>query len=259
MALRVVDLSSPTEIIGADAIERLQRLALRGRAQGTQPGVDVDWNRPLSPPRWLPRRQWAALVADFRSGELATAQACDHLVARLPDAGLGECLEVQREDEHRHAALYQRYLEMLGVPAVPNPALVDVFERCLSWPGHPVAVLVAFNVMLEAEALRLQRYFARHSACPLFAEINRRVLKDEARHVSSGRVYAEAVLALLDLDQRATIHAWLRSLWWEGAALVRERFPWAPRRSIDASLAVVWQAQSRALIRLGLPALDHHP
>jgi hypothetical protein len=199
------------------------------------------------------------LVADLRFGELATAETCDYLAAALSDSGLTECLAIQREDERRHAALYRCYLEALAVEARPDPALARIHRRCLDWNGDPVAVVLAMNVVLEGEALRLQRFFAERFPCPLFADMNRAILADEARHVASGRIYAAAALTGLDPDQRATILAWLRELWWECAMAVRARFGGVQGRFISAllpPLSLAWQAQAAALAQLGLPSAE---
>jgi hypothetical protein len=128
-----------------------------------------------------------------------------------------------------------------------TPGLRQVYERCLSWPGDPLGLVLAFNVVLEGEALRLQRYFATRFPCPLFAEINRRILTDEARHIAFGRVDCRPGLRRMDREARVALYRWLKVLWWDSAEAVRGRFDSVGgrmRRAHHPPLEQCWRRQT---------------
>jgi hypothetical protein len=235
---------------------RLRRLTRTGGGAALADASSLAWREGPRPPRWLSPQRYAGIVSDLRQGELATARACDKMASLLPyDAAVCSYLAGQRADELAHAALYQRYLQALDAPDRANPALEDLYRRCLDWRGDPLGLVIAFNVVLEAEALRLQRFLAKGLPCPLFAALNRRILMDEARHVAFGRLYGAAGLARLDRDERIALYRWIKALWWDFGRRVRDDFGGPGGgllRALQPSLAQSWNRQSQALQRLGL-------
>jgi len=239
---------------------RLARLALHDGGLALADAENFAWQDGARPPFWLSRRLLAGIVADLRYGEVATAHACRHISGLLHDSRTARaCLAVQAADEQAHAELYGRYLDLLDFPGRVNPGLEAVFGRCLDWRGHPVALVLAFNVVLEGEALRLQRFLGERVSCPLFSALNRRIAVDEARHVAFGRLYGPAQLAKLDAEQRIAIYRWLRSLWWECSGLVLDglRGPAGMLlRAMQPRPEVFWRRQSTSLMRTGLIRRD---
>ncbi len=235
---------------------RLARLAQHGGGLALVDATNLAWQKGPRPPRWLSRRLFAGIVADLLYGETVTARACVHISDLLKDSAAARaCLAAQAADEQAHAALYGRYLDRLDVPGRVNPGLEEVYQRCLAWSGHPVALVLAFNVVLEGEALRLQRFLAERLSCPLFCALNRRILMDEARHVAFGRIYGPARLAGLDAEQRIAIYRWLRSLWWDCSGLVLGGLQGPSGtllRALQPSLEAFWRKQSVTLMRIGL-------
>lgn len=235
---------------------RLARLARGPGGRALVDAAEFTWHEGARPPAWLSRRLFAGVVADLGYGETVTARACEIMATLLDDsAAARECLAAQAADERAHADLYERYLGLLDVPSRVNPGLDEVYQRCFAWTDHPVALVLAFNVVLEGEALRLQRFLSERMPCPLFRSINRRILTDEARHVAFGHIYGAARLAKLDADQRIAIYRWLRSLWWDCGRVVLDGLQ-GPTGSLlrarQPSLDAVWRQQSLALIRIGL-------
>ena len=192
--------------------DRLLKLAAKGRKQRHEEEHAFSWACTPRRPLWLPLPSYAGVIADLRYGELATAEACKGMAAVLPEEAARACLAVQHDDEQFHARLYGRYLTHLGTEGTVTSGLREAYERCLSWSGDPMGLVLAFNVVLEGEAMRLQRLFARRFPCPLFAELNDRILTDEARHIAFGRIYGRPSLQQLDADERIALYRWLKSM-----------------------------------------------
>jgi hypothetical protein len=250
-AERIPDLLPMKPITGLSRIGAFARERVRAEHQ------DFDWGAKPRIPLWLSRRGYANILADLCYGEWATAEACQRMAGLLPEPEAQACLLRQRDDELAHAEIYQRYLQRLGVgvKVKPSPGLSEIYQRCLSWSGNPLALVLAFDVVLEGEALRLQRFFARRLPCPLFRQINRAILVDEARHVAFGRLYGTMGITALPAGERRALAKWLKTLWWDCARTIRSRNlgpggwvlrAWHP--PLDAS----WRAQSERLAAMGL-------
>lgn len=196
----------------ATTATRLRDLAAKGVRTQWPAEELTDGGRPTMP-RWVPPALYTALVSEFYHGERATLRLCRLLLERIEDADARRCIEVQIADEERHALVYRAYLERLGDIAPPEPAVSDVYARALAWPGPPEAMIAAFNIVLEGEALRTLDDLSGWLPCPWFGRINARVSSDEARHFAFGRLYLGAALRRLNRDQRLEIHCWLKGLW----------------------------------------------
>jgi hypothetical protein len=130
----------------------------------------------------------------------------------LPEAEARACLARQRLDEQIHGRLYGRYLACLGVEARATIGLQEAYERSVTWQGDPLGLVLAFAVVLEGEALRLQRYFATRFPCPLFAQLNRQISADEARHLAFGRIYGRSAFRRLDAEERIGLYRRLKAI-----------------------------------------------
>ena len=198
--------------VNAETATALGDLAAKGeRAQWTADEL-TDGGRPAVP-RWIPSALYTALVSQFYHGELATLRLCRRLLQRIGDADARRCLAVQIADEERHIRVYRAYLERLGDIAEPEPTVANAYQQVLTWPGPPEAMIAAFNIVLEGEALRTLDDLGGWLPCPWFRRINARVSRDEARHFAFGRFYLSAALPNLGRDQRLEIHHWLIGLW----------------------------------------------
>ena len=198
--------------MNAETATALADLAAKGeRAQWADDEL-TSGGRPALP-RWIPSALYTALVSQFYHGEFATLRFCWRLLERIGDADARHCLAVQIADEERHVRVYRAYLERLGDIAQPEPTVADVYERALAWQGPPEAMIAAFNIVLEGEALRTLDDLGGWLPCSWFRRINARVSRDEARHFAFGRFYLSAALPDLGRDQRLEIHHWLKGLW----------------------------------------------
>lgn len=237
---------------------RLRDLAAKGAdAQWTAEEIIAD-GRPAVP-RWIPSSVFVALVSEFYHGEQATLRLCRTLLSRIGDANARHCVEVQIADEDRHARVYRAYLERLGDIVPSETAVADVYEQVLAWSGPPEAMIAAFNIVLEGEALRTLDDLAAWLPCPWFQRINARVARDEARHFAFGRHYLAAAMPGLDRDCRLDVHRWLKGLWDAVGTATLKRFH-VPglitgrrrRRWVEAG----WRSHRAQLIAVGLVDAD---
>jgi hypothetical protein len=222
----------------SDLTERLVRLAANGRAAQWSAEHDIDWHLDVRPPPWLARDDAAVALSQLYHGEVATARAC---------------LALQMEDETRHASVYRRYLDRLGGVAAIDPVLAA------AWRGSALGTMVAFHVVVEGEALRIQEGLVRLFRCPLLQQINRRIARDEARHVAFGRLYLGARVAELPSRERREIYRWVKRLWSESATATLRNLQGrggVARVFLQGWLRCGWARHARTLAAVGL--IDPH-
>jgi len=238
--------------------DRLAALAANGADAPWSVDDAVDWRAPVVVPTWLPRRTFIAAVSQLYHGEIATAVACRRLLAGPvgADAGARACLEAQIVDEARHARAYRTYLARLGDIAPTEPAVAAFLRDGAAGPGDPdLGAILAYHVVLEGEALRIQQGFATWLPCPVFRALNARIARDEARHVGFGRIYLENRLAHLPVEERRVMFLWVKALWRACAESVMDRFriPGVmTARIAQRWLESRWQRQVKDLVALGL-------
>ena len=214
----------------------------------------IDWS--LSPvrPRWTTRRSYVQSVSQLLHAERLTGRACAQLAGALGQPTANRFIDFQARDETRHAAMYSRYLASLGDVAPMDGVLADVFEEALGWRDSVAATMVAFNVVLEGEAVHLHGATLRAFPCPLFHRITSEVGRDEARHTAFGRLYLTRLLAPLETEERRAIYHDVRALWravarpeagdGRGGAIMRRAW----RGYMDRR----WRTHCRTFERIGL-------
>ena len=214
----------------------------------------IDWS--LSPvrPRWMTQRTYIEAVSQLLHAEHLTRRACSHLVTPLTDPVATRFVESQARDEARHAAMYTQYLTRIGDIAPMDGALAAALDGALRWHDSAPAMMVAFNVVLEGEAVHLHGAAARAFPCPLLNRIATTVGRDEARHTAFGRLYLTRVLASLGTDERRAIFLDVKNLW---RAVARPRTGnnrggAILRRAWRGYMAVRWRTHIRAFERIGL-------
>lgn len=200
--------------------------ALAAKAEAAQWSAESLFDGAAGPamPGWLPRKFQAALISQFYYSELATIRMCARLLDDIDAAEARRCLEWQMADEKRHATAYGHYLTRLGDIAPLEPALADAYARALAWPGPSEAMVAAFNIVLEGEALRALEDMGGWLACPLFRRLNARICRDEARHLAFGRTYLAARFSHHDQAARLDIYRWLKDLWDDTGCATLDRF-----------------------------------
>lgn len=205
---------------------RLDAIAANGRGSAWSADEILDGTEVVVP-RFLSRRAYVAAVSQLHHGEVATVGLCRRLLrgsfGNVPAARV--CIENQIVDEIRHADAYRAYLESVGDIVPPDPAVVAYFEAAEGWPDDPdVGAVLAYHVVLEGEALRMQLGFATWLPCPAFRALNGRIARDEARHVGFGRAVLERRIAAMPPERRRDLLRWIETLWWEAAAAILGRF-----------------------------------
>ena len=243
------DTVSPTAIFDK-AIEILIR---KGEAADVR-NRPMDWSLDPVRPRWWTRRAYVQAVSQLLHAERLTGRACDQLAGALDEPSANRFVDLQARDETRHADMYARYLARMGDVAPMDGVLSDVFNEALGWRDSTAAKMVAFNVVLEGEAVHLHGDALRDFPCPLFRRITSEVGRDEARHTAFGRLYLTRVLAPLEAEERRTIYRDVRALW---RAVVR---PGARDgmggaiigRAWRGYFAGRWQSHCRTFRRIGL-------
>jgi len=196
---------------------RLHRLSKNGQERQWCADIDIDWDQDIVRPNWLLRRFHAALISQFRHGELVTVEICRHLLDRIRESEVRELLIRQIADEERHASVYERYLHKLGDDAPIDTSMAEAVERIFQWSGSHLGLIVAVHILLEGEALRTLQNLAEEIPCPLFGQLNAHIIRDEARHVAFGKVYLTNQLKMLDLEERVAIFRFVKSLWVESS------------------------------------------
>ncbi len=167
-------------------------------------------------------------------------------------------LEMQLDDEVRHAEIYLRYLKMLGGVAPMEPALGLAADRILKWRGAPEAIVLSCHVLLETESLRLGRAINAWFSCPLFGAISAAIARDEARHIAFGKTYLRESLPALAFAERREIYCWLKELWNNAAAGAFDTVVWTgvPRRTRRVFLERHWSYCVDWLISAGLMSAE---
>ncbi len=230
---------------------------LLAKARGGQWGIesDLDWDRGPDLPRWWPRKPFTEAVSQLLYGEQATLEFCRSFLEDLDDPTMAACVSVQVEDEKRHAAVYERYLEGLGECPAPQPGMVEAYQAALAWQGPVEARVLAYHVVLEGEALDLHALFARRVPCALFRTASVRILRDEARHVAFGRIFLQRRLAHLSREERIRIYRWIKMLWWRvarSAAAGALGIQPGILQLLGSDLDARWRRQVQGLCALGL-------
>ena len=239
---------------------RLARLAANGREGQWSLEEAIDWNQAPRRPFWMTATQVRKAISQLYHGEVATSRLCQRLIEELEDPEARHCLEWQLADELRHAEAYRRYLERLGGVLPMDANLALTLSSALEGPGGTLGAMVAYHVVVEGEVLRVHDALARFLPCPLLRQINRLVVRDEARHVAFGRIYLTPAVAALPGAARAELSSWVRQLWSQCAGTAmddgRRNSP-VLTRFLGLWLRGGWARHAAALKHIGLTPDAH--
>ncbi|MBG04602.1 MAG: hypothetical protein CMM59_11075 [Rhodospirillaceae bacterium] len=240
------------------ALQRLQTLSAKALDRQWDLDRDIDWTLPIRPKRFVPRAVVALTVSQLLEGERASAEMAKYLRQQGDMPAANTFLELQERDEQRHAAAYERYLEVLGKSLPLLSALRKTLQAGYDAPGGTAGKIVACHLLLESEALKIHEVLAENVACPLLDAIHARISPDEARHVAFGKIVASSLVRDLDEKTRCELSVWANRtchacaeamLSDMGGFTVLADLPF--RRRIKEG----WARQSRALLDIGLPAI----
>ncbi len=198
-----------------DAETRRKLTSLRRKAESEQWSLEegIDWSVAPVPAPTITSRFIQRSVGALFAGEQATVRACDRLIEVLPAGPVRDCIAVQSNDEFRHVEAYARYMERTGLAPEPHDGIREVTDRLARWSGPTSGLFFAIHIVLEGEALGLQLDVENDLDCPLFRSVNRRISRDEARHVAFGRIIAASAAREMDEhDRRRTVDE-IRAVW----------------------------------------------
>ena len=136
-----------------------------------------------------------------------------------------------------------------------DAALATALERAMAWLGSYHGLIVAFHILLEGEALRLQQDLVKWFPCPLLAQINRKISRDEARHLAFGKILLQNEVGDLDADERMAIYLRVKAMWGECSRAAIQRFakPGALAKSVaHYRLGRRWARAVRTFEEIGL-------
>ncbi|NKB22561.1 MAG: hypothetical protein GKS01_18905 [Alphaproteobacteria bacterium] len=213
----------------------------------------IDWSITPQPPNFLTQRFLSRALGALIAGEDATATACKLLLSNAPSTDVRTCLKFQAEDEDRHAKVYRRYLERIGLsPIIPEGFSIAI-KNLADWQGPPAGLIFAVHVVLESEALSLQQDLIDDIPCPLFLNMSRRIAQDEARHVAFGHLVGTDAGPSLSNEERIETVAAIKDTWDAciKAVVNDNAIAW---RAVRGYSERRWAVQTKSLERLGLVA-----
>ncbi len=220
---------------------------------------DIDWDQDIRLPFWIRRKTYLKIVSQFYHGERMIQRLCRRLISEVIEPDAREFLAFQLADEEKHERVYRRYIERIGPIAGLEPELAQALDTSLGWRGSPVALITAFHIVFEGGAMRILDKLAGGFRCPLLAQINTLVCREEALHVAFGVKYVQQHLPDMDAGEVREIGRWVGSVWQECASQVRRR------QTLPVRLATrmgtnwagdAWSHQERLLWRMGLDASE---
>ena len=249
----LLDIRSNT--LATDGDNRLTKLLENVTDGQWSPIEDIKWDQEPMLPTWISPKLYAAAVSQLYYGEIATIWACQRLLAELTGARVRQFLRAQINDEERHAETYLGYLRKLGDVAPMDESLATALAGTMTWLGSYHGLIVAFHILLEGEALRLQQDLIKWFPCPLLSQINKKISRDEARHVAFGKILLQNEIMGLDVDERMSIYLWVKSIWGEcsRAAIARFAMPGPVANAIaHHRLGRRWTRAVRTFEEIGL-------
>ena len=249
----LLDIRSNT--LATDGDNRLTKLLENVTDGQWSPSEDIKWDQEPMLPTWISPKLYAAAVSQLYYGEIATIWTCQRLLAELTGARVRQFLRAQINDEERHAETYLGYLRKLGDVAPMDESLATALAGTMTWPGSYHGLIVAFHILLEGEALRLQQDLIKWFPYPLLSQINKKISRDEARHVAFGKILLQNEIMGLDVDERMSIYLWVKSIWGEcsRAAIARFAMPGPVANAIaHHRLGRRWTRAVRTFEEIGL-------
>jgi hypothetical protein len=143
----------------------------------------------------LNRRVAAWRLSVLMHGEQGALLACSQMVDILGDADLKFFQATQVMDEARHNEVLDRYLtERLDGMKYPMPTNErDLFESILG-ESRWYLKTIALQLVAETFAVSLFRMMGESARDPVLAELCRRVLQDESRHMGFGMISLPTVI-----------------------------------------------------------------
>ena len=237
-------------------ISRLEALVAKAEAASKARSLSIDWSMPVRLPPATTRSLVLKGIGHFYHGEQVAADFCALLSRRISHPVARTFLEIQMDDEARHAEMYRSYLQRLEGTPPQSRTLAIAAEKVRGWRRSPEAIVLACHMLLETESLRFGRLLDSWHGCSLFRAISAEVAQDEALHVAFGKFYLEECLPELPAQERREIYSWLKQLWMEAAGSTIRALTsiHLPHNVQQAFLESHWKKRHEWLASFGLVA-----
>ncbi len=136
-------------------------------------------------------------------GEQGAMLACSQLVDIVPGADRKFFQATQVLDEARHTEVLEQYLQTrLAGRHYPMPDNERVLFDAILTDARWYIKTIALQLVAETFAVSLFRMMAQSARDPLLADICRRILADESRHMGFGMLALPAVVRDADAAER---------------------------------------------------------
>lgn len=240
-------------------LENLLRKAIGATHDRAAP---IDIREDIRPPRLISRAAFADVVSQLFHAERATSRMCRMMAGQTRTPTSDVLLQFQAGDERHHGELYESYLQRLGDIRPIDPRIEEALEAMLATTLGPEAVLAAYNIVLEGEAVKLQQDCIERFTCPGLTRITRAIGQDEARHVAFGHAYLPNAFNAMDQEKRFLIYRHIRECWRVAALPPSDRqslFATILTRKRSDYMSARWAYHHASLRRVGLIRQDECP
>lgn len=193
-------------------------------------GPDQPWTRGAG----LTHNERQIVIASIQQFQLGESGEGRHLkkcaVAhgkKIGDIGYLEAIHLFVAEEQRHSAMLGQYLDLADAPRLVESKIDGIFR----WLRHLMGIELSLIVLSTAEIVATVYYRALRDAtgCPLLQSICKKILRDEAAHLSFHRQRFQilrqrrsfAMRSALRLFHHTLLMAALLPVWWCHGAVFR--------------------------------------
>lgn len=218
-------------------ITELRRLYEKGKKAQWNATEDLDWSLPVTKDEWVGNpdtsllasilkmmgkdeaTQKAALfdevgwlLSQLLHGEQAALQICGQLTNLCASTDEKFYAASQVADEARHTEVFARFLsEKIGTIYPISPVSKTLLDELLSVRGYALKTL-GMQTLFEGFAMGLMDMMRQALTHPLFVDMLRRVMRDEARHAAFGVLTMRRVMAQASEAEKNAMEDWALSL-----------------------------------------------
>lgn len=195
-----------------DNLLRKATAARHGRAKA------VTASETIRPPSRIIRTAFTDVVSQLLHAERATGEMCRLIAGRSGNPLADVLLNDQADDERHHAELYESYLARIGDIRPIDSRLSEALDAMRETTFGAEAIIAAFNVVLEGEAVKLQQDCIDRFTYPALTRITQSIGRDEAGHVAFGHTFLKGAFSDMTSDERFGIYRHIRHFWQTAAA-----------------------------------------
>ncbi len=268
---------------GSDIAE-IRRLYEKGKRGQWNAATDLAWDLPISRNEWIgnPQNSLLAnlcklmgrdeatqkaamfdevtwLVSQLLHGEQGALQICGQLTNLCPTTDEKFYAASQAADEARHVEVFARFLsEKMGTIYPVSPVVKLLLDELLAAPGYPLKTL-GMQTLFEGFAMGIMDLIRTSLVHPLFREMLRRVMQDEARHAAFGVLTMRRVVAEASRAEREHMEDWSLALLEalnanQNLSMLREI---GPRYDLDPEAVTLGMVCSPEFVEMNSPVYMH--